>query len=182
MGRKGACVIPYTLESNVIELHQFLFGDELYEPTSLVRSISQKILADIGKPQETAAVTKTEAKETQTPVQEEKTETVPEQTETASEPEDSEEEDKLPIDGETEREDGEESDAEEAETEPAESKEAESSSEQAEETQTPETMLTGPTADASLTETEPLSPDREKVHTDTGLILYPGSQISSETE
>lgn len=187
MGRKGACVIPYTLESNVIELHRFLFGDELYEPTSLVCSISQKILADIGKPQETAAVTKTEAKETKTSVQTEQTEMTPEpietileQTETIPEPEDSEEEDKLPIDGETEA--REESDSKEAETETAESKEAERGSEKAEEMKTPETVLTGPTADASLTETEPLSPDKEKVHTDTGLILYPGSQISSEEE
>ena len=42
MGRKGACVIPQTLESNVIELHHFLFGDEEYTPTETVRTISQK--------------------------------------------------------------------------------------------------------------------------------------------
>ena len=48
MGKKGACVIPKTLESNVVELHKFLFGDEDYETTELVRAISQKIAADAG--------------------------------------------------------------------------------------------------------------------------------------
>ena len=48
MGRKGACVIPQTLESNVIELHQFLFDDEDYTPTETVRTISQKIVSDTG--------------------------------------------------------------------------------------------------------------------------------------
>ena len=33
MGAKGDCVIPQTLESNVSELHTFLFGDEQYVPT-----------------------------------------------------------------------------------------------------------------------------------------------------
>lgn len=61
MGKKGACVIPDTLESNVIELHQFLFGDEAYEPTSIVSSISAKILSDIGRPQETKPAESTQA-------------------------------------------------------------------------------------------------------------------------
>lgn len=63
MGRKGACVIPQTLESNVVELHQFLFGDEDYTPTETVRTISQKIVSDTGvhgsKQSETKAVPKT---------------------------------------------------------------------------------------------------------------------------
>lgn len=33
LGKKGACVIPQTLESNVIKLHQFLFDDENYVPS-----------------------------------------------------------------------------------------------------------------------------------------------------
>jgi len=45
---KGACVIPQTLESNVIELHKFLFGDENYQPTETVKTISRKISADSG--------------------------------------------------------------------------------------------------------------------------------------
>lgn len=48
MGKKGACVIPATLESNVTLLHQFLFGDESYTPTSTVKTISAKIAADTG--------------------------------------------------------------------------------------------------------------------------------------
>lgn len=62
MGRKGACVIPQTLESNVIELHHFLFGDEGYVPTDTVQSISKKIISDSGvhasKESETKAVPK----------------------------------------------------------------------------------------------------------------------------
>ena len=48
MGNKGACVIPQTLESNVTELHRFLFGDENYEPTETVKAISRKIISDTG--------------------------------------------------------------------------------------------------------------------------------------
>lgn len=48
MGKKGACVVPATLESNVIRLHQFLFGDEVYAPTELVKKISAKIASDTG--------------------------------------------------------------------------------------------------------------------------------------
>lgn len=45
---KGDCVIPQTLESNVSQLHTFLFGDEAYTPTEKVREISSKIAADSG--------------------------------------------------------------------------------------------------------------------------------------
>lgn len=46
MGNKGDCVIPNTLESNVTELHRFLFGDENYQPSSQVKNISSKIEAE----------------------------------------------------------------------------------------------------------------------------------------
>lgn len=46
MGKKGDCVIPDTLESNVVQLHSFLFGDENYTPSSKVREISGKITSD----------------------------------------------------------------------------------------------------------------------------------------
>lgn len=36
----GSCVIPETLESNVIELHKFLFGEDGYSPSSTVLEIS----------------------------------------------------------------------------------------------------------------------------------------------
>ncbi len=45
---RGACIIPQTLESNVSQLHQFLFGDDNYEPSSAVKNISQKISSDSG--------------------------------------------------------------------------------------------------------------------------------------
>ena len=48
MGKKGDCVIPQTLESNVVTLHAFLFGDENYEPSDMVKKISSKISADSG--------------------------------------------------------------------------------------------------------------------------------------
>lgn len=51
---KKACVIPTTLESNVIQLHQFLYDDAQYTPSETVRSISAQIaersgLSDPGK-------------------------------------------------------------------------------------------------------------------------------------
>ncbi|MDR1764596.1 MAG: LCP family protein, partial [Lachnospiraceae bacterium] len=48
MGSKGACVIPQTLESNVKELHRFLFDTEDYEPTQTVKTLSAKISSDSG--------------------------------------------------------------------------------------------------------------------------------------
>ncbi|MDO4329305.1 MAG: LCP family protein [Lachnospiraceae bacterium] len=48
MGKKGACVIPQTLESNVKELHQFLYGEENYVPSNTVKQISAKISSDTG--------------------------------------------------------------------------------------------------------------------------------------
>ena len=48
MGKKGACVIPATLESNVKILHEFLFDEEDYEPSDKVKQISAKIAADSG--------------------------------------------------------------------------------------------------------------------------------------
>lgn len=40
---KLSCVIPQTLESNVISLHSFLYGEEDYTPSSTVKEISAKI-------------------------------------------------------------------------------------------------------------------------------------------
>lgn len=48
MGKKGDCVIPQTLETNVSELHKFLFNKEDYEPSDMVKKISAKIAADSG--------------------------------------------------------------------------------------------------------------------------------------
>lgn len=48
MGKKGAVVVPQTLESNVIALHKFLFGVEDYTPTDTVKKLSAKIADDTG--------------------------------------------------------------------------------------------------------------------------------------
>ena len=48
MGKKGDCVIPVTLVSNVKWLHGVLYGDEDYQVSSAVQSYSQKISDDSG--------------------------------------------------------------------------------------------------------------------------------------
>ncbi|WP_022755339.1 LCP family protein [Butyrivibrio fibrisolvens] len=48
VGRKGSCVIPVTLEANVIWLHEYLFGEENYSPSSKVLEYSEKIQNDSG--------------------------------------------------------------------------------------------------------------------------------------
>lgn len=45
---KMDCVIPTTLESNVVQLHQLLFEDESYTAPASVRKISDKIAEDSG--------------------------------------------------------------------------------------------------------------------------------------
>lgn len=46
IGAKGSCVIPVNLESNVVWLHQFLFNDENYTPSSTVVEYSAKVYSD----------------------------------------------------------------------------------------------------------------------------------------
>jgi len=48
MGKKGLVVAPQTLESNVVKLHEFLYGVENYTPSEKVKEISSKIAADTG--------------------------------------------------------------------------------------------------------------------------------------
>ena len=48
VGTKGSCVIPVDLEENVKWLHQFLFDDYEYTPSSTVRECGEKIAADTG--------------------------------------------------------------------------------------------------------------------------------------
>ena len=45
---KMDCVVPMTLESNVIQLHQMLYGEENYTPSAAVKKISAKISEDSG--------------------------------------------------------------------------------------------------------------------------------------
>ena len=43
IGSSGSCVVPLDLESNVVWLHQFLFGDEEYQVTTEVKKYSDEI-------------------------------------------------------------------------------------------------------------------------------------------
>lgn len=45
---KGDCVIPIDLEANVKQLHEFLYGNYSYTPSSEVRAISDQIVLDTG--------------------------------------------------------------------------------------------------------------------------------------
>ena len=45
---KGSIIVPTTLETNVIELHKFLYGDEAYTPSATVLANSEKILEIVG--------------------------------------------------------------------------------------------------------------------------------------
>ena len=49
IGSKGACIVPLTLADNVKLLHEFLFGEKDYEPSSAVQNYSQKIINDAGQ-------------------------------------------------------------------------------------------------------------------------------------
>jgi len=45
---KGDCVVPISLEANVVELHRFLFGDEHYHVSNNVITFSETIALDTG--------------------------------------------------------------------------------------------------------------------------------------
>lgn len=45
VGSKGSCVIPKDLEENVRQLHQVLYPEESYEPSTAVKHISEEIQA-----------------------------------------------------------------------------------------------------------------------------------------
>ncbi len=102
VGKKD-CVVPMTLESNVIQLHQFLYDDMEYQPSATVRQISAKIASDsgLGQVAENAPDAKVgggssssgQNSETQAQVSETVGETIPEETlppESATEPESTE--------------------------------------------------------------------------------------------
>lgn len=62
MGKKGDCVIPTTLASNVTALHKFLFNDEDYNPSSAVWTYSQRIAEDSGNYKSSAEASEAERK------------------------------------------------------------------------------------------------------------------------
>ncbi len=49
IGSDGSCVVPLSLEDNVVWLHEFLFDEEEYEVSSTVRECSDKIEAYTSK-------------------------------------------------------------------------------------------------------------------------------------
>lgn len=52
LGSKGSVVVPCTLETNVVELHQFLFNDMEYTASDTVIANSKKIINDTGMTEE----------------------------------------------------------------------------------------------------------------------------------
>lgn len=46
IGTQGSCVIPTSLEDNVVKPHELLFEDEAYEPSKELKSFSEQIEAD----------------------------------------------------------------------------------------------------------------------------------------
>jgi hypothetical protein len=48
VGSAGSCVIPVDMEKNVVQLHNYLFEAEEYEPSATVVKISDKIKNDTG--------------------------------------------------------------------------------------------------------------------------------------
>lgn len=65
---KQDCVVPVTLYDNVIQLHAFLFGEEGYEPSSSVKTISVAIeeKSGLGKSAASTTTTKSSTKVTST--------------------------------------------------------------------------------------------------------------------
>ena len=56
IGKRGSCVIPQTLESNVSQLHKFFYDVDGYDPSETVKTISAKISVDSGMYNEGTAV------------------------------------------------------------------------------------------------------------------------------
>ncbi len=73
IGKRGDCVVPQTLESNVQELHKILFDKENYEPSDMVKKISAKIAADSGMYKKGSAGNEETKKQTTEAATEEKT-------------------------------------------------------------------------------------------------------------
>lgn len=86
------CVVPLTLESNVVQLHALLYGVEDYKPSSTVKKISAQIASDSGMgevadnaPTATAGGSGGGQPSTQAPPQTQEPETSPEETDTTEE-------------------------------------------------------------------------------------------------
>ena len=79
MGKKGDCVIPVTLASNVSALHEFLYGDTGYDPSDAVKRYSQKIADDSGFYKEQATAKATRAPEEESDSKKESTKSTEEE-------------------------------------------------------------------------------------------------------
>lgn len=49
IGKTGSCVVPVDLQTNVVELHKFLFNESDYTPSDTVKQCSEKIYNDTSK-------------------------------------------------------------------------------------------------------------------------------------
>lgn len=67
-GGSGDDEVPQTLESNVVKLHEFLFGTEDYNPSARVKDLSQKIqkLTGVGPKEESTEKTSAKSSEKST--------------------------------------------------------------------------------------------------------------------
>ncbi len=81
MGKKGDCVIPKDLASNVSKLHQFLYSDADYKPSSAVYTYSDKI-ADDSSVYKTSKAAEETVSEKKTSAEADEEETKKQQTET----------------------------------------------------------------------------------------------------
>lgn len=48
VGKKGEVVVPATLETNVVQLHQYLYADNEYQPSDTILELSEKISKETG--------------------------------------------------------------------------------------------------------------------------------------
>jgi len=46
IGTEGSCIVPVSLEDNVVKLHEILYGEEDYEPTKELKSFSAQVEND----------------------------------------------------------------------------------------------------------------------------------------
>lgn len=108
-------VVPTTLESNVVMLHQFLFGDEGYEAPQSVKDISARIASDsgLGEAGEAAPVPQVggSSGEQAPAVEASETEPLPETPSEVTEPAETEDEDGSQEESESESESGSESES-----------------------------------------------------------------------
>ena len=58
-GSKGSLVVPCTLSTNVVKLHEYLYDQQDYTVTESVQAISDKVSSDTGTSEGSATVNQT---------------------------------------------------------------------------------------------------------------------------